>query len=172
MPDGKPGKNLQPLLRPLLIFHRATHNHIVPALAPVRGNAVHEPRNPFGQEQKRAVLPLLDHVPALRAPAVRFRQQEIRGKAEINQPGLHFVFSVFLSDDRRVKVIRFHDLVGIHPPFGIALVDIAEFAALAVPVTAPPGIPHCHIFPPLYQNPIAVVNFVLDDLRRPAAEGF
>ena len=142
--DGKLRENAQPLVGPLLILHSAANDHIVPTVVPVFRNAVHKTLDPFGQKQELAVLPLPDHIPAFCAPGVSILDQKIRGKAEVHQTGFHLIFAVLLPGDGLAEILCSDDFVCIHTPFGIALVDIAELTALAVPVTTPPGVPHCH----------------------------
>ena len=116
--------------------------------APVFRDAVRKPLDPFGEKQKMAVPPLPDHIPAFLPPRVSILQKEVRGKANIHKAGFHLVFTIFLPGDGCVKFVGLCDQVRVHPPFGIALVDVAELTALAIAVTAPPGIPSCHAFPP------------------------
>jgi len=79
-------KNLQSFICPLLIFHGAADNHIVPAIAPIRGNTIHKPFDPLGQEKELAVLPLTNYIPAFHPPGIGILQQKVRGKADMRLP--------------------------------------------------------------------------------------
>ncbi|MPN18764.1 hypothetical protein SDC9_166127 [bioreactor metagenome] len=94
------------------------------------------------------VLPLTDHAPTVGPPWVGIRQQKIAGKAQVHQLlRLHFVFAVLLPFYRGAKPWGLHDLASIDPALCIPLVDVAEFAALAIPVAATPWVPTRHRCP-------------------------
>lgn len=92
--NGQGLKYRQFPVRVLLIFDGAAHHHIVVSVAPVLGDALHEPFNPLGQKEEGAVLALLDHFPALGPPWVCFLNEKIRRKAGINQTAFHPVIPV------------------------------------------------------------------------------
>ena len=48
--DGKLRENPQPFVGPLLVFHGASNDHIVPAVALVFRDAVQKPLDPLGQK--------------------------------------------------------------------------------------------------------------------------
>ena len=52
----------------------------------------------------------------------------------------------FLTGYRRIKILGSDNLSGVHASFGVALVDVAEAAVLAVWVASTPRIPHVHYY--------------------------
>lgn len=65
MNNGKRIKERQPLVCLRLVFHGAAHGHILVAVAPVVGDAVHKPLNAFRQKEEPQVRPISHHAPAI-----------------------------------------------------------------------------------------------------------
>ena len=115
----------KPEIRPVLVFHRAAYGDVVIAVPPVTGEAFHEPLYSFGQENKIQVPAFPDHVPAFAAPWVRLPDEKIRGEAQIHGlAGFHSVISLFILQHGGMKIVCFHDLVRIHSPPSVGLMNI------------------------------------------------
>ena len=80
MLDWKRQKNWQTIASHFLIFHCASYNDIVIALAPVVRHTFHETVDAFGEEKEPKVAPLFHHPPAFRSPFVCIFQEKIGGE--------------------------------------------------------------------------------------------
>ena len=77
VPDGQRLEDWQAAVGHLLVLHRAAYKHIVVAVAPVVGHAIHETVDALGEEIEPEVAPTLHHQPALLAPLVGIGEQEV-----------------------------------------------------------------------------------------------
>ena len=138
-------ENRKPIVCHLLIFNGTSHRYILIPVAPVSGHTGGKPLDPLCQEEKLQILPFPHHLPALLAPGVRVLHQEVRRKAQIHRlPRLHLIDAGLGLFHRRIELLRTHHLPGINPFPLIPLMDITISAPFAMPVAAPPGIPHGH----------------------------
>ena len=80
MLDGERLEDRQPVVRHLLVLHRATHQHIVIAVTPVIRHAGPETVDTLREEVEPQVAPLLHHLPALRAPFIGIGEQKVGGE--------------------------------------------------------------------------------------------
>ena len=75
--DGQRLEDWQTVISHLLVFHRAAYQHIVIAVTPVIGHALHETVDTLGEEIKPEVAPPLHHQPALLTPLVGISEQKV-----------------------------------------------------------------------------------------------
>ena len=135
-----------------LILDRAAHNHVVVAVVPVVGNALHKPVNPFGEKEEPEVAPLPNHLPAFGAPLVGIFQQEIGCEAgEHNPSALNLPRFVAPALYRQIEVARLsafaaRDVAAVHL---VLTVNVAIFASGADFCASVPRIPvgiNCPVF--------------------------
>ena len=152
MLDGERQKNGQTIIDHLLVFHCASHNDIVIALAPVVGHTFHETVDAFGKKEKPEVAPLLHHPPAIGSPLVRVFQEEIGSEtSEDNLTALNLPRLVAFSLQRQIEIARLaaltaRNLAAVHL---ILTVNVAVFAPRANLGAAVPRIPVGIYFPML-----------------------
>ena len=150
MLDGEGQKNGQTIIDHILIFHRASHNDIVIALAPVVGHTFHETVDALGEEKETEVAPLLHHPPTFRSPFVRVFQEDIGGEtSEDNLTALNLPRPVAFPLHRQVEIARLaalaaRNLAAVHL---ILTVNVTVFAPSANLGAAMPRIPVGIYFP-------------------------
>ena len=124
-----------------LVFHRTADLDVIPALAPVRRNTVHEAADPLGDDGKVDVKALPDELPDLIAPGIGLLQEEVGGHAaEQMAAGGNLVGTAAAGSDRQIKGSRSVDLGGILADGLITAVDIAVHTAFGIFTASMPGV--------------------------------
>ena len=150
--DGKRQENGQTIIRHLLILHRATHDDIVVAVAPVIGHTFHKTVDALCEEKEPQVASFLHHPPTFRTPFVRIFQKEIGGEAGEHQlAALNLPRLVTLPLDWQVEVASLSALTAryftaVHLILAIHITVLASGADLGATM---PRIPVDVYFPML-----------------------
>ena len=161
--DGQRQEDRQSVVGHLLVLHRASHDDIVVAFAPVVGHARHETVDALGEEEKPEVAPPFHHLPAIRPPRIGIFQQEVGGEAgEDHLAAFDLPRFVAFLPDRQVEVARFpaltaRYLAAVHLILTIHIAVLAPRAYLGASV---PRIP-VSVYLPVLRH--VRVPFFLED---------
>ena len=150
--DRKRQENGQPIIRHLLILHRATHDDIVVAVAPVVGHTFHKTVDALGEKEKPEIAPLFHHQPTFRPPFVSIFQKEIGSETGKHQfTALYLPRLVTFPLNRQVEVASLSTLAArylasVHLILAIHITVLASRAYLGATM---PWIPVGVYFPML-----------------------
>lgn len=142
--DGQGFENGQPIVGHGLVLDGAAHQHIVVALAPVVGEALHEAVDALGEEIEPEVAPFTHHLPALAAPRVGILEQEVGGEAgEDHHAALELPRLVATAFQREIEVGGLACQAACHRAaiHLILAIDVAILAARAHLGTTVPRVP-------------------------------
>lgn len=111
MPGRRVLENREPVVRHLLVFHRAADDDVRVSFPPIRRERLRKPVDALGNEQEPKIRPFPHHRPGFRPPRVRIRQEEIRCEAGIyHRPRHELVPAAARMAQGQRKVARlFHD---------------------------------------------------------------
>ena len=115
MLDGQRLEDGQTVIGHHLILHRAAYQHIVIAITPIIGHALHETVDTFGEEIKPEVAPPLHHQPALLTPLVGIGEQEVGSETgEDHLAALNLPRLVTLALDGEIETARLTTFAARH----------------------------------------------------------
>ena len=115
MLDGQRLEDRQTVIGHLLVLHRAAYQHIVIAVTPVIGHALHETVDTLGEEIKPEVAPPLHHQPTLLTQLVGIGEQEVGSETgEDHLAALNLPRLVTLALDREIETTRLTAFAALH----------------------------------------------------------
>ncbi len=160
--DRQRAENRHAVVDHRLILHRAAHNNVGVAVAPIVGHTLHEAVDALGEEEKTEVAPKPHHLPAFGAPRVGVLEQEVGGEAcEDYFAALYLPRFVALMFNRQIEIARLAaqaacNLAAIHLVLPVDIAVLAPRAYLGTPV---PWVPVGVYFPMLGHDYIAKIVF-------------
>ena len=141
--DWQRAEQRQSLVYTALILHCATDSYVLVAITPIVGQGLENPLRTLCYYEETEVATQLHHLPCLGAPLVGLFDKEIGGEARPHQrSGRNLPFALPRSSYGQIEQRRTAHLVGIFVELGIATVNVAMLAALALFVASVPQVPH------------------------------
>lgn len=142
--DRQVAENRQPVLRHRPVLHRAAHDHVLPAVAPIIGHRSGETVDPLGEKEEAAVAPPAYHLPGAGPPRIGIGEQEIGGEAgEDEGSGRNLPAPVALTPQGQIVIPVPPRLAAgrLRPVHLVLPIDIAVAAPGADLRTAVPRVP-------------------------------
>ena len=133
----------QSLVYTALIFHCAADSYIFISIVPIVGQGLENPLRTLRHNEEAKVAAKPHHLPRLIAPFVCLFDKEIGCEARPHQrSGRNLPFALPRSSYGQIEQRRTAHLVGIFVELGIATINVAMLAALALFVASVPQVPH------------------------------